>query len=352
MRPVLPGVAALALAACTAIVGTRSVDGGGTSSVPTVTPTLPVVNVDDMASMYAQQTVLVTSADHVSAVTLLNHFIRYQIPTQGVAEVKADLGARWLYVLDDDGQGARRLGIFDLSSGTQRAALDGIAYVPAGRHDLGAAADGRVLVLKSDASRAWVDGYQPDTLQSSDEIMQGSACSDRLLTSAGRLAMVCSSTGEVTLGTLRGTSARIMLGLAGVVGAAIAGDGALFLLTADEHLAMVPPGSATPVLLDWPDAWSGSVVAESLAAVQSGTQIVIAQTNADGAWLRVTTPKDTSQRQSLRLAGVPDGGIVAMWPFAYYAVGASIRHVDLTSGLLETMAEVGPEAAAGAVVNG
>ena len=41
-----------------------------------------------------------------------------------------------------------------------------------------------------------------------------------------------------------------------------------------------------------------------------------------------------------------------MWPFAYYAVSSTIRHVDLTSGLLETMADVGPEAALGAVVNG
>jgi hypothetical protein len=59
-----------------------------------------------------------------------------------------------------------------------------------------------------------------------------------------------------------------------------------------------------------------------------------------------------SQRQSVQLAGVPNVGIVAMWPFAYYAVSNTIRHVDLTSGLLDTMADVGPEAAAEAVVNG
>jgi hypothetical protein len=41
-----------------------------------------------------------------------------------------------------------------------------------------------------------------------------------------------------------------------------------------------------------------------------------------------------------------------MWPFAYYTVDGSVRHVDLTSGLLETMAEVGAGAIPGAVVNG
>jgi hypothetical protein len=43
--------------------------------------------------------------------------------------------------------------------------------------------------------------------------------------------------------------------------------------------------------------------------------------------------------------------MLTLWPFVYYAVGTSIRHVDLNSGLLETMAEVGPGAVPGVVVN-
>ena len=164
--------------------------------------------------------------------------------------------------------------------------------------------------------------------------------------------MVCSTTGEVALGTLHGSGATVDAAVPGIVGAAMGGDGTLYLVTADEHLATVPPGSSTVVQVDWPSEWTGSVVADGLAAVQSGTQIVIAQTNEAGAWLRVTKTSDMSQRQSVQLAGIPNGGIVAMWPFAYYAVSSTIRHVDLTSGLLETMADVGPEAAAGAVVNG
>jgi hypothetical protein len=182
--------------------------------------------------------------------------------------------------------------------------------------------------------------------------MHGPVCSDRLLTSAICIALVCSSTGEVALDTLNGTNARIDTALPVVVGAAMGGDDALYLVTADEHLAKIPPGSATLVHLAWPSGWSGSVVPDGLATVQAGTQIVIAESNEDGAWLRVTTTSGASQQKSLHLAGLPNGGIVAMWPFAYYAVGTSVRHVDLTNGLLETMAEVGPGAAAAAVVNG
>ena len=79
---------------------------------------------------------------------------------------------------------------------------------------------------------------------------------------------------------------------------------------------------------------------------------MIAQRNDDGAWLRVIGLSDVAQRKSLRLAGVPLGGLVALWPFAYYSVDATVRHVDLNSGLLETMAEVGAGAVPSAVVNG
>jgi hypothetical protein len=41
-----------------------------------------------------------------------------------------------------------------------------------------------------------------------------------------------------------------------------------------------------------------------------------------------------------------------MWPFGYYTMSGTVRHVDLNTGLLETMAEVGEGAIPGAVVNG
>jgi hypothetical protein len=45
---------------------------------------------------------------------------------------------------------------------------------------------------------------------------------------------------------------------------------------------------------------------------------VIAERLGDGAWLRVFAMNNPAQRKSLRLAGVPQGGVVALWPFAYY----------------------------------
>ena len=68
--------------------------------------------------------------------------------------------------------------------------------------------------------------------------------------------------------------------------------------------------------------------------------------------LRVLTTHNEAQRTSYRLAGVPNAGVLTLWPFAYYTVESTVRHVDLTSGLLETMTEVGPGAVPGAVVNG
>jgi hypothetical protein len=71
-----------------------------------------------------------------------------------------------------------------------------------------------------------------------------------------------------------------------------------------------------------------------------------------GAWVRAWPINTRDQRRSFRLAGVPQGGVLALWPFAYYAVGSTIRHVDLTSGLLETMADLGAGVVPAAVVDG
>jgi hypothetical protein len=129
----------------------------------------------------------------------------------------------------------------------------------------------------------------------------------------------------------------------------MADDGTLYVTTADQHLAA---GATQVVNVAWPSEWSGTVQADGLALTQGGTTLIIAERAEDGAWLRVLATNNPTHRKSLRLAGVPRGGILALWPFAYYAVDGSIRHVDLGTGLLETMTEVGAGAAPGAVVNG
>jgi hypothetical protein len=128
-------------------------------------------------------------------------------------------------------------------------------------------------------------------------------------------------------------------------------EGTLYVATADQQLAAVALGTTKLVGLPWPSEWSGTVLADGLATGAQGAAIIIAERTDDGAWLRVIEQTHRAHRKSFRLAGVPQGGILALWPFAYYAVDRTIRHVDLNTGLLETMTDVGPGAMPGAVAN-
>jgi len=137
-----------------------------TAPVPTATPvrigavpTPTLINVDDMMGAIQQQTVFVTTASQVSAVTLLNHFTRYRIATNGLARLAVSPTGQWLYVLDVDAPGMHRLRVFDVTSGNQRGAQTGVQDVVDDPRAMQTSADGRVYVLKSDADHAWVDGY-------------------------------------------------------------------------------------------------------------------------------------------------------------------------------------------------
>jgi hypothetical protein len=322
---------------------------------PTAAPTpIPLINVDDMMGLYPQQTVFVASSDRVTAVTLLNHFIRYRIPTNGVAQVSSDRTGQRLYLLDaEEAPGSHRLRAFNVATGSELAAHSAIAdIVLEDRRVLATLIDGRVLVLKSDAQHAWVDAYEALTLRPLGQIMEKPGCGDQLITSARRVAIVCMSTGEIAVDDLRGNHAEINATLPNLVAAAMADDGTLFVATADQHLATVGSGATELANLQWPSEWSGTVIPDGIAVAQGSTSTVIAERTDDGAWLRVFTTNNIARRKSLRLAGVPQGGVLALWPFAYYTVDSTIRHVDLDSGLLETMAEVGAAAVPGAVVNG
>jgi hypothetical protein len=211
---------------------------------------------------------------------------------------------------------------------------------------------GRVLVLKSDARHAWVDAYDDASLGPLEPVMNGPGCGDRLLTSGSRLAIVCLSRGAIAVDDLHGNVAAIDGALPNLVAAAIADDGTLYVATADRQLAAVSAGATQLASLAWPSEWAGTIVADGLAVVQGGASVVVAQRTDDGAWLRVFATTSGGERKSLQLAGVPQGGVLTMWPFAYYTLDGTVRHVDLTSGLLETMTDVGAGAVPGAVVNG
>ena len=67
--------------------GCSGTSGDRPSAAAAPTP-IPLINVDDMMGLYPQQTIFVATPDHVVAVTLLNHFTRYRIATNGVAHAR------------------------------------------------------------------------------------------------------------------------------------------------------------------------------------------------------------------------------------------------------------------------
>jgi outer membrane protein assembly factor BamB len=242
--------------------------------------------------------------------------------------------------------------VFDVPSGRQRAVQAEIASVATDRRVLTTTSDGRVLVLKSDADHAWVDAYEKLGLRPLGSVMEKPGCGDRLLASGHRVAIVCLATGEIAVDDLHGNHAAIDGSLPNLVAVAVADDGTLYVATADQHLAAVAAGATKLASVPWPREWSGTVLPDGLAVAMGGAFAVVAERNDDGAWLRVLARNDGAQRWSVRLAGAPQGGVIAMWPFGYYTMAGTVRHVDLNSGLLETMTEVGEGAIPGAVVNG
>jgi len=335
---------AIALIACGGADTSRL--GPASPTRYTAAPTQSI-NVDDMMGLYAQQTVFVASTGKISAVTLLNHFVRYTIPTTGAAQAAADSPGQFLYVLDASGT----LRTFDVATGEQRATAVGVA-APASDHALAVAVDGRPLVLHTDARHAWVEAFEYVTLGPKGTVMEKAGCGDRLLASGNRVAIVCLATGEIAVDALRGGGTTLLANaLPQLAGATISGDGAIYVVTADQHLAVAAPDGTKLLPMPWPSEWSGTVVLDGIATAAGAPSAAIAEQSTDGAWLRIFATNNIGQRMSVRLAGVPQGGILALYPFAYYAVGSTIRHADMNSGLLETMVDVGPNARPIAVVN-
>jgi hypothetical protein len=362
---------AIALIACGGGAATGRLGPAGPAASQAASPsaTQPLINVDDMMGLYAQQTVFVADVDQVSAITLLNHFTRYVIPTSGKAQVAADANGTfgtpttsstaWLYLLDGlAGAGPARLRTFDLATGTERASRADVAGVAFTQRALAVAVDGRVLVLKIDGHRAWVDAYEPLTLKPQGTMFEKTGCGDRLLASGSRIAIVCLATGEVAIDDLHGGGVATIGGaLPSLAGATMADDGTIYAVATDRRIAVVAPNATKLSPLPWPSEWTGTVLPDTLAvtAGSSGYTVMLAELADDGAWLREFASNNVTQRQSLQLAGrltgAPQFGILALGPFAYFTSGGDVRHVDLTTGMLETMTTVGQGATVVAVVN-
>ena len=365
MRSLVAAAAvAIALIACgggaeTSRLGPAAASGRTQTATPSATQPF---NLDDMMGLYATQTVFVADIEKVSAITLLNHFTRYTIPTNGKAQVAAEGYANWgtpstnwLYILDGIETRTLRLRTFDVN-GVERASRTDIGSVASTHRALAVTIDGRVLVLKADGRHAWVDAYEPVTLKPQGTVMEKTGCGDRLLASGSRIAIVCLSTGQIAVDGLRGGGTTVVDGaLPNLVGATMGDDGTIYTVSADPRLAAVSPSATKLSALPWPSEWNGTVLPDTLSVATGSNAVVLAQLADDGAWLRTFASNNLSQRQSLRLAGRTEGtpqfGLIALSPFAYFTSGGSVRHVELSSGMLETMTTVGQGATVVAVVN-
>jgi hypothetical protein len=147
----------------------------------------------------------------------------------------------------------------------------------------------------------------------------------------------------------------------------MAQDGTVWVVSANRQLGSIAFGETNLTKVPWPSAWTGTVLPDSLAlvsgmgyapgsAVATGSpDALIAQTDTDGSWLRVLATNVVAPRESLRLAGrltgAPQFGIMALYPFAYFTSGGTVRHVEIRSGMVETMTELGQGATIAAVVD-
>lgn len=335
------------------VLGTLALVVSGCSvQAPPTAPTPTLIPMADMMGMYPQQTVFVGTADHLSAITLLNHYIRYEISTSGSAQVVAERAGSWVYILDAASAQRRRVRALSAASGAEHA-VQSITDVAEGVHVMSIESDGRLLILKQDAQHAWIDAYRGGDLQPLGVIAEKPGCADQLVSNSSRFATVCRATGEIAFDDLRGNHTSVDGAPRNIVAAAMASDGTLYVATAEPRLATVAPGTTNPLDLTWPTAWTGRVLSDSLSIAEDGGSVVIGQQADDGVWLRVFAKGDPAHGKSVWLTGQPIGaGVIALWPFAYFSVDRTIRHVELTSGQLEIMAEVGPDAVPLAVVNG
>ncbi|MBI3522732.1 MAG: hypothetical protein HY071_06465 [Chloroflexi bacterium] len=311
----------------------------------------PLINVDDMMGFFAnQQTVFVVSDGWVRAVTLLNHDVRYEIAVGGPAQVAVDQGGTWLYVLDlDKSTGTSRLRTFDVAAGSERARATEISGVASDRRALAAVAN-KVYVLKTEASdkRSWVDSFEALTLKPAGTIAEKAGCADRLLATVARIALVCRTDGTMAVGFTVGGGRPVDRAFPGIAGATMADDGTIYVVTSAGALAAVPSGSDHLADLPLPSDWIGTVLPDTLVA--TGGYVVLAQ-QANVPYARMWLSSNMAQRRSWQLSGTPQGGMLALWPFAYFTVDRSVRHIDLGTGALETMTDIGANAMLGAIAS-
>lgn len=340
MRRLVLGVVLLIFAcggAATLPAPSQSPATRATAVAPTAT-----IDVSDMMGPLSAATFFVVASDGVRAIALLNHYTRYTIPTSGEAQVATSIDGK-LFVVDET-QNGTRLRSFDMATGGERGSRleSGRRLLATGIGHGAIASDpasGSLVALFDSGGRRVAEAFDPATLQPLGRRLDAD-CGDRLLVGGGRTAVACydrgvlriaEGTGDATIFTWDPALGPIVAAAMLPGGTALAGrsDGTLARLAADTR--------DSERLAPFRD---GSLVRDGLAVADKGTFVAALSTGdakigvSSGAW------RTGAVHISLPRGEQPVGGIVALWPFAYWVSGKDARHVDLAQGFAETMSSM------------
>lgn len=312
-----------------------------TSHAAATSPTATPINVDDMmGGSFVPATVFSLLGSQIHAVKLQNHFVPYRIPVGGKPHVVVSPDGARLYVADRD-DGHTRVRAFDAATGVELAAarvadeelVDDVA--------MGQDRPDRVLLLLKAGAGVRVEAIRTTPIVALAGIYKA-PCGDRLLASAGRIAIICSSTGIISIGSRSGTGAGALEGPQGglisvpgapIVASTMLADGTIVVGTAAGMLHRIMGGAST--LVAGPELPSGSTLLAA-AAVDPERFVVFARSGDQGSASVYHARSGTLAVGPLSVP-VRAGHAIALWPFAYFVGERGLWHVDLRSGLTERM---------------
>jgi hypothetical protein len=311
------------------------------SQTSAVTPTA-TIDVADMMGAFPAATFFVVTDDGVKAIALLNHATRYTIPTSGVVQVATSIDGR-LYVADETANGTR-LRWFDTASGSERASRleSGRKLVATGIGHGSLASDpatGSLVALFDAGGRSVADAFDPSTLEFLGRRLDAD-CGDRLLVGGGRTAVACYVRGivRITDATTGTTPFTWDPALGPIVAAAMLPGGTALTGRADGTLARLAADTRDGERLA--PFRDGSLVRDGLAVADKGMFVAALSTSDAKIGISIVSGRGGVVHVSLPRGEAPVGGILALWPFAYWVNSKDARHVDLTQGFAETMASM------------
>jgi hypothetical protein len=295
-----------------------------------------------MMGAFPASTFFVVTDEGVRAIALLNHATKYTIATIGGVQLATSIDGR-LYVADESANGTR-LRWFDMATGSERASRleSGRKLVATGIGHGSLASDpatGSLVALFDDGRRRVADAFDPTTLQPLGRRLDAD-CGDRLLVGGGRTAVACYDRGilRMTEGATGATPFTWDPALGPLVAAAMLPGGTALTGRADGTLARLAADTRDGERLA--PFRDGSLVRDGLAVADKGMFVAALSTSDAKIGISIVSGRGGVVHVSLPRGEAPVGGILALWPFAYWVNSKDARHVDLTQGFAETMASM------------